>query len=270
MGGAVLLQWLTRSSSVFDREHACSCSRLFFGVRPGVIEQAHRTLKAVRRSFIMAALGLAAIMLIFPDEAGSRIALYAETLLPSSSAYEVNTRTWDYPIGNLLSVFDGPHWVFGQWHWYRLSGHAVCKQAHRATSSADRGRGGIRVSDRRDGDHRAVPLDSMDGRTSVSLMEGGQRLTRDAFLPDRIRNFMVCVSFTISIHVWRLAAIPELCQQCIPLAPRRSPLPLAGPVGFGAGIGGPAFTQDGCAGRLRVLGERGRDVRHCGDCIRKS
>jgi hypothetical protein len=75
--------------------------------------EAHRTLKAIRRSFSIAVLVLAAIILIFPDEAGSRIALYAETLLPNSSAYEVNNRAWDYPIGNLLSVFDGPHWMLG-------------------------------------------------------------------------------------------------------------------------------------------------------------
>lgn len=75
--------------------------------------QAHRTLRAVRRSLAMAALGLAAIIFIFPEEAASRIALYSETLLPSSSAYEVSERTWNYPINNLLSVFDQPNWVWG-------------------------------------------------------------------------------------------------------------------------------------------------------------
>ncbi len=50
--------------------------------------QVHRTLKAVGRTLIVAALALAAIIMIFPNEAGSRIALYAETLLPTSPAYE--------------------------------------------------------------------------------------------------------------------------------------------------------------------------------------
>jgi hypothetical protein len=75
--------------------------------------QAHRTLKAVRRALTMAALGLAAVILIFPDETGSRIALYAETLLPSSSAYEVGNRTWDYPIHNLFQALDDPNWLLG-------------------------------------------------------------------------------------------------------------------------------------------------------------
>jgi hypothetical protein len=75
--------------------------------------QAHRLVKAVRRYFIVGALGLTAILMIFPDQAGSRIAYYSETLLPSSSAYEVGNRTWDYPIRELLKAFDRPNWMFG-------------------------------------------------------------------------------------------------------------------------------------------------------------
>ena len=75
--------------------------------------QVHRSLRAVRRSLTMAAIGLAAVILIFPDEAGSRIALYAETLLPSSPAYEVSARSWDYPIANLLDAFNKPNWLLG-------------------------------------------------------------------------------------------------------------------------------------------------------------
>jgi hypothetical protein len=75
--------------------------------------QAHRILKAVRRSLLMAAVGLVAALLLFPKEAGSRIAYYAETLLPSSSAYQLGTRSWDYPILNLENAFDRPNWVLG-------------------------------------------------------------------------------------------------------------------------------------------------------------
>lgn len=112
VGGAVLLNG-SRGAVVYSIASILVLSLAFLWGAPWRHREAHRTLKAIGRSFSIAALALAAIMLIFPDEAGSRIALYAETLLPSSSAYEVNTRAWDYPIGNLLSVFDGPHWVFG-------------------------------------------------------------------------------------------------------------------------------------------------------------
>ena len=76
-------------------------------------QQAHRMLKAVRRLFIFGALGLAVILLVFPEEAGSRIAFYAETLSPSSSAYQLGHRSWDYPIYNLELAFTGPNWIMG-------------------------------------------------------------------------------------------------------------------------------------------------------------
>jgi hypothetical protein len=76
-------------------------------------QQAHRMVKAIRRSFMAAALGLAAILLIFPNEAGSRIAFYTQTLLPGSSAYQLSNRTWDYPITNLKLAFTNPNWVMG-------------------------------------------------------------------------------------------------------------------------------------------------------------
>jgi hypothetical protein len=76
-------------------------------------QQAHRMLKAVRRLFIFGALGLAAILLVFPQEAGSRIAFYTETLLPSSSAYQLGHRSWDYPIYNFELAFTNPNWIIG-------------------------------------------------------------------------------------------------------------------------------------------------------------
>jgi hypothetical protein len=75
--------------------------------------QAHRVVKALRRSILVAGIGLTLIILLFPADAGSRIAYYAETLLPSSSAYETGNRTWDYPVQNLISAFSRPNWEFG-------------------------------------------------------------------------------------------------------------------------------------------------------------
>jgi len=75
--------------------------------------QAHRLVKAVRRTFIVGSLGLAAILLLFPDQAGSRLAFYTETLSPSSSAYEVQNRAWTYPLLNLELAFTNKNWVLG-------------------------------------------------------------------------------------------------------------------------------------------------------------
>jgi hypothetical protein len=75
--------------------------------------QAHRLVRAIRHSFMVAVLGLAAVLLLFPAEAAPRIAFFAETLLPSSSSYELSARAWDYPIANLMGAFNRPNWVVG-------------------------------------------------------------------------------------------------------------------------------------------------------------
>jgi hypothetical protein len=112
LGGATLFSG-SRSAVVF-----CSASMLVLAVgflwgAPWRLRQAHRMVKTIRRAFIFAALGLAAMLIMFPTEAGSRLAFYTETLSPSSSAYEGTTRSWDYPIANLLGAFSRPNWLLG-------------------------------------------------------------------------------------------------------------------------------------------------------------
>ena len=80
---------------------------------PWRFRQAHRMVKAIRRSFIVGSLGLAAILLLFPDQAGSRLAFYTETLSPNSSAYEGQNRAWAYPLMNLELAFTNKNWVLG-------------------------------------------------------------------------------------------------------------------------------------------------------------
>lgn len=72
-----------------------------------------RLVKAIRRSLIFATLGLAAFMVVFPSAAASRLGFYSQTLLPSSSAYQLGTRSWSYPISELTKAFYGPHWIVG-------------------------------------------------------------------------------------------------------------------------------------------------------------
>jgi len=112
LGGAALFSG-SRGAAVY-----CFASTLVMAVgflwgAPWRWRQAHRLIKAVRRSFIVAAMALATILLVFPSEAGSRIAFYVETLSPSSSAYEGTARAWDYPMANLLGAFTRPNWVLG-------------------------------------------------------------------------------------------------------------------------------------------------------------
>jgi hypothetical protein len=76
-------------------------------------EQSYRLTRAIRRSIIVGALGLAVLVLLFPAAAGSRIAFYTETLSPESTAYAGENRAWDYPIANLEVAFQRPNWVMG-------------------------------------------------------------------------------------------------------------------------------------------------------------
>jgi hypothetical protein len=75
--------------------------------------QSRLLVKAIRRSVIVAALSLAALLLVFPEQAETRIAFYAQTLMPSSSAYEGTWRGFGYPLKNLMLAFTAPHWVLG-------------------------------------------------------------------------------------------------------------------------------------------------------------
>ena len=80
---------------------------------PWIKRQVKSTIKAIRRSALVATLGLAAIFAFFPQEAGSRLEFYTETLLPSGANYQLGYRTWDYPLANFLSTFSQPNWGIG-------------------------------------------------------------------------------------------------------------------------------------------------------------
>jgi hypothetical protein len=112
LGVATLLSG-TRGALVIIAASAVILAVGFLWGAPWRWRQAHRMVKTIRRTFIVAGLGLAALLLIFPKEAGSRIAFYTETLSPSSIAYEGSNRAWDYPIYNLELAFTGPNWIWG-------------------------------------------------------------------------------------------------------------------------------------------------------------
>ena len=112
VGGAILFSG-SRTAVVYGAASVLVLAVGFMWGAPWRWRQAHRLIKSIRRSFVGAALGLAAILLIFPAEVGSRLAFYGETLSPNSSAYELSNRGWDYPIKNLVGAFSNPNWVMG-------------------------------------------------------------------------------------------------------------------------------------------------------------
>ena len=72
-----------------------------------------RVLRTVQRAALGISLGLGMLFFIFPEALLSRVAFYKETLSPSSSASELQSRTWDYPLRNFLSAFAYDRWPYG-------------------------------------------------------------------------------------------------------------------------------------------------------------
>ncbi|MFZ0637695.1 MAG: hypothetical protein WA755_11670 [Candidatus Acidiferrales bacterium] len=103
----------SRGALVLSVASASVMTVAFIWGAPWRTRQVYRMLKAVRRSAIIMGLCLAAAAIVFPKAIGSRWDFYSETLSPSSSAYELSTRTWDYPLYNIGLAFSERHWVMG-------------------------------------------------------------------------------------------------------------------------------------------------------------
>lgn len=85
----------------------------FLWGRPKKPTQSRLLVRAIRRTAIVSTLGLAAMLVIFPEQAGTRVAFYTQTLMPSSSAYEGTWRGLGYPLENLELAFSAPNWILG-------------------------------------------------------------------------------------------------------------------------------------------------------------
>jgi hypothetical protein len=72
-----------------------------------------RVLRNVQRAAIGIGLAIVILLATYPEALLSRVALYTETLLPSSSASELQNRTWDYPINNFMGAFGYERWPYG-------------------------------------------------------------------------------------------------------------------------------------------------------------
>jgi hypothetical protein len=112
VGGGIIFSG-SRSAVLYGGSSVAVLIAGFLWGAPWRWRQAHRMIKAVRNATIVAAIGFTLIFILFPDEIAPRMAFYTETLNPYSSASELGNRSWDYPIQNLLGVFEGQHWVLG-------------------------------------------------------------------------------------------------------------------------------------------------------------
>lgn len=72
-----------------------------------------RVLRTLQRAVAAVALGVVLLLLLFPEALLSRMAFYTETLSPTSSVSDLQSRTWDYPIRNFLGAFTYERWPYG-------------------------------------------------------------------------------------------------------------------------------------------------------------
>jgi hypothetical protein len=112
VGGGIIFSG-SRSAVLYGGSSVAVLIAGFLWGAPWRWRQAHRMIKAVRNATIVAAIGFTLIFMLFPDEIAPRMAFYSETLNPYSSASELGSRSWDYPIRNLMGSFDGPNWIVG-------------------------------------------------------------------------------------------------------------------------------------------------------------
>jgi hypothetical protein len=75
--------------------------------------EALRAFRVIQRAVVGVALGIALLFITYPEALLSRVAIYQETLDPSSSTTELGNRTWDYPVENFLGAFNYPNWPTG-------------------------------------------------------------------------------------------------------------------------------------------------------------
>ncbi len=75
--------------------------------------EALRVFRGIQRAALGITVGVVLVFIAFPDALLSRVAIYQETLLPSSSASELTNRTWTYPVDNFMGAFNYERWPYG-------------------------------------------------------------------------------------------------------------------------------------------------------------
>jgi hypothetical protein len=75
--------------------------------------EGHRVLRTIQRATIFVGVAIIVLMVTVPGEFSSRVAIYSETLSPTSPASELVFRARDYPLQNFLAAFDYPKWPYG-------------------------------------------------------------------------------------------------------------------------------------------------------------
>jgi len=72
-----------------------------------------RVLRAIQRMALVSGIAILLLLTLAPEQIGSRLAIYSETLMPNSPSSEIVTRTKTYPLRNMEKAFAHPRWPYG-------------------------------------------------------------------------------------------------------------------------------------------------------------
>lgn len=103
----------SRGSFMWGMINALATSAAFIWGAPWRQGEVRRVFRTIQRVGLGIALGIVALFYVFPDALFSRLAIYEETLLPSSGASELTHRGWTYPVENFLGAFTYERWPYG-------------------------------------------------------------------------------------------------------------------------------------------------------------
>jgi len=98
----------TRTPFVFVIGSAFVMTAAFLWGAPWRWGQGHRLVKALRRSFLIGGLGLFLMVDVYPTVIGGNWSFFTETLSLNGQGSELVSRSWDYPVRNImLAVSEG-------------------------------------------------------------------------------------------------------------------------------------------------------------------
>lgn len=109
--GAILTA--SRGSFMWALMNALATSAAFVWGAPWRQGKVREVFRSTQRAALGIGLGIVVLFYAYPDALLSRLAIYQETLMPSSPTSELGHRTWTYPVENFLGAFNYERWPYG-------------------------------------------------------------------------------------------------------------------------------------------------------------
>jgi hypothetical protein len=103
----------SRGTFMWAMINGLATSAAFIWGAPWRQGEALRAFRGIQRAALAIGLGIILLFFTFPDALLSRLAIYQDTLMPTSAASELQGRTWDYPVRNFVSAFGYDRWPYG-------------------------------------------------------------------------------------------------------------------------------------------------------------